>query len=151
MSVISGTAPWQVGQVSSFGHISAGALAALAIDALFASPVLPSGLLVALFVLVPLTVAIRVVRGFDGSLPAAMTTFAAIAISSAGGLFVGGSAAVAARSALVVGLVVAIVGAAAALAAWLDRRRSGRPPVIEIALPSRDGLARARNRPRVYR
>jgi len=145
MSFVAGTAPWQVGPVSSLGRITTAALVALALNLLFAWQIAPT-IVVALMLLV-LVVAIRVARGFEQSLPAAALTFAGIGIVAAGGLALGTEA----RSALVVSLVLAVFGTGAALAAWAELRRRSEPAVIELTRPAPDGLARARRRPRVYR
>jgi di/tricarboxylate transporter len=95
-------------------------------------------------------VAVRVVRGFERSLPVAAATVSLTGVTAAAGLVLTEPVGVA-RNALVVAVVLALVGVSSALAAWMEQRRLSEPPVIEIAQPSRDGLARARNRPRVYR
>ena len=149
MSFIAGTAPWQVGPVSSLGRITAGALVAVALDLLFAWQTAP-GAVLALVLLLAL-VAVRVVRGFDQSLSAAALTFGAVGVTAVGGLVLGTLVRGAARSALVVAVALAIFGIASAIAAWLERRRLAEPAVIEIARTLPDGLARARRRSRVYR
>ena len=135
--------------MSSLGRITAGALVAVALDLLFAWQTAP-GAVLALVLLLAL-VAIRVVRGFDQSLSAAAVTFGAVGIAVAGELVLGAPVRGAARSALIVAVVLAVFGLASAIAAWMERKRLAEPAVIEIVRTLPDGLARARRRPRVYR
>ena len=152
MSLVPDIAPWQAGPVSSLGRITAGALAALAINTLLAWQVSPSALLPVAIMVGLVLVAIRVVRGFERSLPLAAAAFVLTGLTAAAVLVLAAPIGVG-RSALVVAVVLAVFGVSAALAAWLEQRRLSEPPVIEIARPSTDGdgLARARRRPRVYR
>ena len=144
------TLPWQLEPVSSLGTITAGALVALAVDVLFAWQLSPTALIPVGTVCGLLFIAVRVMRGFGGSLPAAGAAFAVTGLGAAAAMEVGAPAAGAGRSALVVAVVLATFGSSAALAAWVERRRRTQP-VIEIARPSPERLARVRSRPRVYR
>ena len=151
MSFISGTSPWQLEPVSSLGRITAAALVALAVDVLFAWQISPVTALPVAGAVALLLVAVRVIRGFEGSLSAAAVAFGLTGFAAAGLVLVAPTAATV-RSALVVAIVLAVVGSIAALAAWAERpQRRDATPVIEIAVASPDGLARARRRPRVYR
>ena len=150
MSSVPKTLPWQLEPVSSLGTITAGALVALAVDVLFARQVSPTALVPLGVACGLLFIAVRVMRGFGGSLPAAVAAFAATGLGAAVALEVGAPAGSAGWSALVVAVVLATFGSSAALAAWVERRRRVQP-VIEITRPLPEGLAPARSRPRVYR
>ena len=150
MSSVPRTLPWQLEPVSSLGTITAGALVALAVDVLFAWRVSPTALLPLGAVFGLLFIAVRVVRGFGGSLPAAVAGFAVTGLGAAAVMEFGAPAAGAGRSALVVAVVLATFGSSAAVAAWVERRGRAQP-VIEIARTSPERLAPARSRPRVYR
>ena len=152
MSLVPNIAPWQAGPVSALGRTTAGVLAALAVNALLAWQVSPSALLPVAVMVGLVLIGIRVVRGFEHSLPLATAAFVLAGLIAAAGLVLAAPIGVG-RNALVVAVVLAVFGVSAALAAWLEQRRLSEPPVIEIARPSSDGdgLARARRRPRVYR
>jgi hypothetical protein len=150
MSSVSKTLPWQLEPVSSLGTITAGALVALAVDVLFARQVSPTALIPLGVACGLLFIAVRVMRGFGGSLPAAVAAFVATGLGAAAALEIGAPAGGAGRSALVVAVVLATFGSGAALAAWVERRRRVQP-VIEITRPLPERLAPARIRPRVYR
>jgi len=150
MSSVPTTQPWQLEPVSSLGTTTAGALVALAVDVPFAWQVSPSVLVPLGVVFGLLFIAVRVMRGFGGSLPAAVVAFAVTGLAAAAAMAVGELAGGAGRSALVVAVVLATFGSSAAFAAWVERRRRAQP-VIEITRTSPERLAPARSRPRVYR
>jgi len=150
MSSVPTTQPWQLEPVSSLGTITAGALVALAVDVPFARQVSPSALVPLGIVFGLLFTAVRVMRGFGGSLPAAVAAFAVTGLAAAAAMAVGGLAGGAGWSALVVAVVLATFGSGAALAALVERRRRARP-VIEITRTSPERLVPVRSRPRVYR
>ena len=150
MSSVPTTQPWQLEPVRSLGAITAGALVALAVDLPFAWQVSPSALVLLGVVFGLLFIAVRVIRGFGGSLPAAIAAFAVTGLGAAAAMELGGPGTAAGRSALVVAVVLATFGSSAALAAWVERRRRARP-VIEITRTSPERLVPVRSRPRVYR
>jgi hypothetical protein len=150
MSSVPTTLPWQLEPVSSLGTLAAGALVALATDVLFAWPMSPTALIPLSLLFALLLIAVRVIRGFAGSLPAAVAAFAVTGVGAAAAMEIGVPPGGAGRSALAVAVVLATLGSSAALAAWVERRRRAQP-VIEIARPSPERLVPARSRPRVYR
>jgi hypothetical protein len=152
MSSVPKTLPWQLEPVSSLGTITAGALVALAVDVLFAWQISATALIPLGAACGLLFIAVRVIRGFGGSLPAAIAAFAVTGLVAAAAMEFGGRVGDAGRSALVVAVVLATFGLSAALAAWVERRRRVQP-VIEITRTSPERLAPApvRSRPRVYR
>ena len=152
MSSVPKNLPWQLEPVSSLGTITAGALVALAVDALFAWQISPTALIPLGAACGLLLIAVRVMRGFGGSLPVAAAAFALTGLGAAAAMALAGPAVGVGRSALVVAFVLATFGSSAALAAWVERRRRAQP-VIEITRTSPERLAPApvRNRPRVYR
>src|SRR5215207_8991398 len=81
MSVIPTTAPWQLGPVSSHGRITAVALLALSLDAVWLRHISPSVVLAIPLVVGPFLVAVRVARGFNRSLPTAITTLGLIGLA----------------------------------------------------------------------
>jgi len=144
------TLPWQLEPVSSLGTITAGALVALAADVLFAWQISPTALVPLGAVFGLLFIAVRVMRGFGGSLPGAVAAFSVTGLGAAAAMALDGPAVGVGRSALVVAVVLATFGSSAAFAAWVERRRRAQP-VIEITRTSPERLAPARSRPRVYR
>ena len=144
------TLPWQLEPVSSLGTITAGALVALAVDVLFTWQLTPTALIPLGTVCGLLFIAVRVMRGFSGSLPAAGAAFAVTGLGAATAMEAGAAAGGVGRSALAVAVVLATFGSSAVLAAWVERRRRTQP-VIEITRPSPERLAPVRRRPPVYR
>jgi ABC-type Mn2+/Zn2+ transport system permease subunit len=99
------------------------------------------------FLIIPLLIAIRVVRGFPAALAMAAATLGAVAVL-AGIAFANPVAPLANNSAsLIVAAIVSVVGLASATAGWLRERRRG-AVVITIELTESDGFAVARSRPR---
>jgi hypothetical protein len=141
------SAPWQLSQGSAASRITAAALIAVALDSTFAWRVVPVVLSIALLI-VPLLVAVRVIRGFPAAFLTAAVTLGAVAVL-AGVSFtnpaVGQPTDIAA--ALIVAGIVSIAGLASAIAGWLDARRRGRV-VITIDLAESSGFAVAPSRPR---
>jgi len=140
-------APWQLSEGSAASRITAAALIAVALDSAFAWRVVPVVLSIA-FLIIPLLVAIRVIRGFPAALLAAAVTLGAVAVL-AGVSFTNLAIGQPTNSAapLIVAGIVSVVGLAAAIAGWLDERRRGRV-VITIDLAESGGFAVARSRPR---
>jgi hypothetical protein len=141
------SAPWQLSQGSAASRITAAALIAVALDSTFAWRVVPVVLSIALLI-VPLLVAIRVVRGFPAALLAAAATLGAVALLvgfSIASPSVGQPTTIA--SPLIVAGIVSVAGLASAIAGWLDERRRDRV-VITIDLAESGGFAVARSRPR---
>jgi hypothetical protein len=138
-------APWQLSAASASSRIVAAALVAVALDSTFAWGALPLVASLA-FLIVPLLVAIRVVRGFPRSHMGAALMLGAAAIVAA---------AVAGRTlatptalrpahlsaAITVAGIVSVVGLAAVAMAWWSDRRSRRPAVITIELTESGGFA----------
>jgi len=144
MSSAPNSAPWQLAPVSSASRVAAAALVFLAVDSAFAWKAIPVVASLA-FLIVPLLVAIRVVRGFPNSLADAAATLASYALLMLVALaapFDAGTAVV--RAALVVGAVLSVAGFAASAVAWWTQRR--RPPVIEIELTRSGSLVTVDNR-----
>ncbi|HUQ80367.1 MAG TPA: hypothetical protein VM076_04490 [Gemmatimonadaceae bacterium] len=145
MSSAFSTAPWQFAPVSSLGRVVSAALAALAIDSIWLWPVSPNALLALTLVLGPAVVAVRVIRGFDGSLVAALMTFALMGSMAIARLRFGPATTGNTRSALMVAAALAVCGLVAAVAALLEQRRKDKPAVIELTRSTtRDPFARAR-------
>jgi hypothetical protein len=141
------SAPWQLSQGSAASRITAAALIAVALDSTFAWRVVPVVLSIALLI-VPLLVAIRVVRGFPAALLAAAATLGAVAVLvgfSIANPAVGQPTTIA--SPLIVAGIVSLVGLASAIIAWLGERRRSRP-VIAIEFTESGGFAVVRSRPR---
>ena len=144
MQSSSSAAPWQIGSVSVSGRIAAAALVALSIDSTFiwrAIPVFAEAIAVSI---VPLLVAIRVIRGFPRSLTAAGLTFGAcLALSVA--LLRGVHFPRQMGAALTVALVLSGTGL---LAVAVERFRGRRAANAVIGIPLRDrvGFAVAPNR-----
>jgi len=111
------TLPWQLEPVSSLGTITAGALVALAVDVLFAWQISPTALVPLGAVFGLLFIAVRVMRGFGGSLPGAVAAFAVTGLGAAAAMALDGPAVGVGRSALVVAVVLATFGSSAAFAA----------------------------------
>jgi len=82
MSSSPNTAPWQLAPVSAAPRVAAAALAVIAIDSTFAWQSMPLLASIA-FLIIPLLVAIRVVRGFPGSLSASAVTLGVTAALAA--------------------------------------------------------------------
>jgi hypothetical protein len=141
------SAPWQLSEGSAASRITAAALIAVALDSTFAWRVVPVVLSIALLV-IPLLVAIRVIRGFPAALLAAAVTLGAVAVLagvSLTNLAVGQPTNI--SSPLIVAGIVSVAGLASAIAGWLDERRQDRV-VITIDLAESGGFAVARSRPR---
>lgn len=141
------SAPWQLSAGSAASRITAAALIAVALDSAFAWRVVPVVLSIALLI-IPLLVAIRLIRGFPAALVAAAVTLGAVAVLvglSIANPAVGQPTAIA--SPLIVAGIVSVAGLASAIAGLLDERRRGRV-VITIDLAESGGFAVARSRPR---
>jgi ABC-type Mn2+/Zn2+ transport system permease subunit len=137
------SAPWQLSQGSAASRITAAALIAVALDSAFAWRVVPVVVSIALLI-IPLLVAIRVIRGFPSALLAAAATLGAVAVLagvSFTSLVLGQPTNLAALS---VAAIVSVVGLAAAIAGSLNERRRGHV-VISIELTEPDGFAVARS------
>jgi hypothetical protein len=135
------TAPWQIGPVSAAGRIAATATFAIALDSLFIWQLTPNAIVGLAFIIVPLVVAIRVIRGFPLSIRNAALTFAAAEAMALGVL---GRPAHAGDAQLTAAVVVASILSATgllAIAAGTVSARRPRPAVIELTQPERDGLA----------
>jgi ABC-type Mn2+/Zn2+ transport system permease subunit len=141
------SAPWQLSEGSAASRIAAAALIAVALDSVFAWRVVPVLLSIVLLI-IPLLVAIRVIRGFPAALPAAAVTLGAVAVIAGISLANPAAAQPANNTAsLIVAAIVSVVGVASATAGWLRERRRG-GVVITIELTESDGFAVARSRPR---
>jgi hypothetical protein len=131
MSPSPNTAPWQLAPVSSASRVAAAALVFLALDSTFAWRAIPLAAALA-FLIVPLLVAVRVVRGLPNALTAAAATLAGYALLMIVALAApaGSRLLLVVPAALVVGAILSVAGfAASAIALWTNRRRR---PVIEI-------------------
>ena len=121
MSTSPNTAPWQLGPVTAASRVAAAALAVIAIDSTFAWRSMPLLASIA-FLIIPLLVAIRVVRGFPGSLGASAvvlagtTAFTTLLIASPT------SRPDHLSAALLVAVVVSAIGLAAVAVAWRGGR-----------------------------
>jgi len=141
------SAPWQLSEGSAASRITAAALIVVALDSVFAWRVVPVVLSIALLI-VPLLVAIRVIRGFPVALPAAAVTLGAVA-ALAGISFANLAVGQPTNSSapLIVAGIVSVAGLASAIVGWLGEHHRGRV-VITIELTEPDGFAVARSRPR---
>jgi hypothetical protein len=152
MSSSPNTAPWQLAPVSAAPRVAAAALAVIAIDSTFAWQSMPLLASIA-FLIIPLLVAIRVVRGFPGSLSASAVTLGATAALAGRGLVASTPSRPAyVSSALLVAAIVSAVGLAAVAVAWWGRRQQ-HAPIIAIEITDSGEFAvvrswsrRARNR-----
>jgi hypothetical protein len=136
-------APWQLSAGSAPSRIIAAALVAVALDSTFAWGALPLVASLALLI-VPLLVAIRVVRGFPRSLMgAALMLGAAEILAVAGRTLITPTALRPAHltAAITVAGIVSVVGLAAVAMAWWSDRRSRRPAIITIELTESGGFA----------
>jgi hypothetical protein len=142
------TAPWQISAVSAAGRIAAASLFAIALDSLFIWKSTPNVIVALAFIIVPLVVAIRVIRGFPLSIRNAALTFAAAQAMALGVLGRPGQASDAQLLAVVA--VAAIVSATGLVAIAADALRihRPRPAVIELSRPEQDGLVVAGRRTR---
>ena len=139
------TAPWQLSEGSAASRITAAALIAVALDSTFVWRVVPVVLSIALLI-IPLLVAIRVMRGFPAALLAAAVTLGAVA-ALAGVSFTNPAVGQPIAAPLIVAAIVSVVGLASAIAGSLNERRRGHV-VISIELTEPDGFAVARSRQR---
>jgi len=143
MSSAPGIRPWQLSAVTRRGVVSAVALVTLALDSLFVWSATSNRLISVVLVAAPLVVAVRVARGFDRSLPAALWTFAGATALAAGQLRSLTPVPSAVTAAADAALVVSAVGIAATVAALIESRARAKLPVIAISRePKRDTLAR---------
>jgi hypothetical protein len=154
MSSSPNTAPWQLAPVSAAPRVAAAALAVIAIDSTFAWQSMPLLASIA-FLIIPLLVAIRVVRGFPGSLSASAVTLGVTA-ALAGRALVASTPSRPAyvSSALLVAAIVSAVGLAAVAVAWWGRRQHAPIIAIEITDSGEFAVVRSwsrRPRNRTYR
>ncbi len=140
------SAPWQLSEGSAASRITAAALIAVALDSAFAWHVVPVVLSIALLI-IPLLVAIRVIRGFPTALRAAAVTLGGVAVLTGVSFTTLAFGQATNASALIVAGIVSVAGLASAIAGLLDERRGGRV-VITIDLAESGGFAVAHSRPR---
>ena len=145
MSSSSNHAPWQLAPVSAACRVVAAALAVIAIDSTFAWQSMPLAASIG-FLILPLLVAIRVVRGFPGSLTAGAVTLGATA-ALAGRALVAFTPSRPGQlsSVYLVALIVSAAGLAAIAVAWWGRRQ--RTAVISIEITESGSFAVVRSRP----
>jgi hypothetical protein len=140
-------APWQLSAGSAASRITTAALIVVALDSAFAWRLVPH-VVSSAFVIIPLLVGIRVVRGFPNALMAAAATLGAGAIVAGGALATSTTSGPGNPAAsLIVAIIVSLVGFASAIIGWLGERRQSRP-VIAIELTESGGFAVVQSRPR---
>jgi hypothetical protein len=121
---------WQLTAVSRMGRLTVAALCSVALCSVIARGSFSTAIVVAALAIVPLLVAIRVARGFEGSLAGAITTCAGAATVALPVLNRGVTAsAVSLLTTSLIGLVAAVV----------DLRQQSRRPTIELTRTDRDG------------
>lgn len=124
------SAAWQVAPVSARARIVAATLAALAVASVFAWSAAPNTVEALLFTVIPCVVAIRVIRGFEGSLAAATVTFAGT--GSLAGYVLDRASLARPTLALFAVIVLSITGLAVLVANRLDAVRA-RHAVIRLS------------------
>lgn len=140
MSSAPNTAPWQLAAVSPASGIASAALLALALDSTIAWNAVP--LVASLtFLIVPIVVGIRVVRGFPTSLRAAGVTLFAALVVAGFALTSAASRPPAVSAVPTVAVVLSAGGLAATALAWLAQRRQRRSTVITIELTESGSFA----------
>src|SRR5215218_3731558 len=150
MSHSSEVSPWQVGPVGPLSRIAAAALLAVSIDGVLAFGLMPHVIVALAVIVLPLLVAVRVVRGFEHSLSAAAVAFAVIGSVYGFQLLDRGMGSGGPAGTLLVGAAVCVAGLVASVAGVLDQGRTQVPTIeIEIEQPKPSGLVPAR-RPRRY-